>query len=77
MAEAKKKTRKRTPTKKKTGGGRRTGKKLPEGMSMEELMHIRAYEIFEERSSGDGPGGGDQLADWCQAEREILEEYQS
>lgn len=44
---------------------------------MEELMHIRAYEIFEERSSGDGPGGGDQLADWCQAEREILEEYQS
>lgn len=77
MAEAKKKgVAKRAQTKEKTSAGKRK-KKLPADVSMEELMHIRAYEIFEERSKRGEAGPDAQLADWCQAEREVLEQYGS
>ena len=40
--------------------------------SLEEQIALRAYELWRQRGSGHGSG----LADWLQAQREILEGHQ-
>ena len=40
--------------------------------SLEEQIALRAYELWRQR----GSGHGSDLADWLQAQREILEEHQ-
>jgi len=40
---------------------------------LNELIRLRAYELYEKRGRGDGLGLEDQ--DWLQAEEEVMEQY--
>lgn len=63
---------KKSTRKKKTTTSRTRKKKLPEGMNMEDMTRVRAFEIWEKRG-----GGGDEVANWQQAEAEIAKEYKA
>ena len=69
-----KKTAKKTTAKKaasgQTSSSRPRKKKLPDGMTMEDMTRVRAYELWEERG-----GGGDEMEDWTRAESEVSETY--
>jgi hypothetical protein len=40
---------------------------------LNELVRLRAYELYEKRGRGDGLGLEEQ--DWLQAEQEVMEQY--
>lgn len=40
---------------------------------LNELIRLRAYELYEERGRGEGLGREEQ--DWLQAEQEVMEQY--
>ena len=40
---------------------------------LNELIRLRAYELYEKRGRGEGLGLEDQ--DWLQAEQEVMEQY--
>ncbi len=56
------------PTRKRAGGSTRPKKKLPDGMSMDEMTRIRAFEIWEARQASEAD-------DWKRAEAEVRSEY--
>jgi hypothetical protein len=41
--------------------------------TLNELVRLRAYELYEKRGRGEGLGLEDQ--DWLQAEQEVMEQY--
>ncbi len=41
---------------------------------LNEMIRLRAYELYEKRGRGEGLGLEDQ--DWLQAEQEVMEQYQ-
>ncbi len=60
----------KTPAKKPGAKKSRRGR-LPDGISMDEMTRIRAYELWEERG---GANGGEE-DDWMRAETEVRARY--